>query len=52
MPKTTTTLPPPIANFGRSKLLLVKIHEEVIKDRGSLYEAARKWWAVFARPCQ
>ncbi len=45
MPKSTQS-PPPIADFGNSKLLLVKIREWNIKKQGSLYEAARRLWAV------
>ena len=48
MPKSIPSILPPIADFGRTKLLLVKIHKATIKERGSLYEAARRFWAISA----
>ena len=42
MPKTPTTLPTPVANFGNSKLLLVKIHEKTISGRPDKVLAALK----------
>ena len=48
MPNSTTaaTTTPPVADFGTNRLLIVKVHESTIRERGSLYEAARKFWAV------
>ena len=43
MPQTSTQ---PFADFSCQRLLIVRIHEKTIKERGSLYEAARRFWAV------
>ena len=32
--------------YGHNKFLIVKVHEKTIKERGSLYEAARRFWAI------
>lgn len=37
---------PQIAQFGAQKLLIVKIRTATIAQAGSLYEAARRFWAV------
>ena len=44
--KQTTSPVPPTAKFGAQKLLIIKIREATINDRGSLYEATRRFWAV------
>lgn len=36
----------PIAKFGAQKLLIIKIRKITIRDRGSLYEAVRRNWAI------
>lgn len=42
-PKST---PPPTAKLGAQKLLIIKIRNATIAQRGSLYEATRRFWAV------
>lgn len=36
----------PTAKFGAQKLLIIKIWKITIRDRGSLYEAVRRNWAI------
>ena len=37
---------PSTAKFGAQKLLIIKIWKITAKDRGSLYEAVRRNWAI------
>ena len=38
--------PPATAILGAQKLLIIKIRKATERERGSLYEATRKFWAV------
>jgi len=37
---------PPTAKLGAQKLLIIKTKQATIAERGSLYEATRKFWSV------
>lgn len=44
--KTDTPPVPPTAKLGGQEFLIIKIRSATINERGSLYEAVRRNWAV------